>query len=77
MRKIVLVAAIALLVGFVSCTSKHDCKCTIIQSFDGREVSRSEMTYPDVKEDCSTLNVNQNVGADGNTMTQTMSCKQI
>ena len=77
MRKIVLVAAVALLVGFVSCTSKHDCKCTIIQSFDGEEVGHSEMTYPDMKEDCSTLNINQNASADGSTMTQTMTCKQI
>ncbi|MBO4614828.1 MAG: hypothetical protein J5709_06900 [Bacteroidales bacterium] len=77
MRKIMLAAAIALLLGFVSCTKTHDCKCTIVQTLDGMEMGRSEMTYSDVKEDCSSMNVEQNMNADGSTMKQTISCKQM
>ena len=73
MKKVMLVAAVAMVFGLVGCSKKVDCKCTIVSSMNGEVVGTSEATYKDVEKSCDNVKVDQQMmGA-----TQTLRCEQI
>lgn len=73
MKKVMLVAAVAIVFGLVGCSKKVDCKCTITTSMNGEVVGTTEATYNDVEKSCDNVKVDQQ--AQG--MTQTLRCEQI
>lgn len=73
MKKVMLVAAVAMVFGLVGCSKKVDCKCTITTSMNGQVVNTQEQTFKGVEKNCD--NVQTENAAAG--MTQTLSCEQI
>lgn len=74
MKKVMLVAAVAMVFGLVGCSKKVDCKCTIIQTMNGQEMGRTEAIYKDVEKSCDNVKVDQQFQ---NGASQTLSCEQI
>ena len=73
MKKVMLVAAVAMVFGLVGCSKKVDCKCTITTSMNGQVMNTQEQTFKGVEKNCD--NVPAESAAAG--MTQTISCEQI
>ena len=73
MKKVMLVAAVAMVFGLVGCSKKVDCKCTITQTMNGEVVGTTEATYNDVEKSCDNVKIDQQTQG----MTQTLRCEQI
>lgn len=69
MKKVMLVAAAAMVFGLVGCSKKVDCKCTT--TMNGQVVQ--EVTMNDVEGDCGSVEATQTVGG----MTQITKCEEI
>ena len=73
MKKVMIVAAVALVFGMVGCSKKVDCKCTITQTMDGEVVGTSEATYNDVEGSCDDVKIDQQMIG----YSATLNCKEI
>ncbi len=74
MKKVMLVAAVAMVFGLVGCSKKVDCKCTITTTMDGKVMDVTEQTFKGVEKNCDNVQFEQ-TSTSG--MSQTLSCEQI
>lgn len=64
MKKVMLVAAVALVFGLVGCSKNKDCRCTIYQTMDGQEIpgGMNQQTSIDVNDydgNCEDITLDQ------------------
>ena len=74
MKKVMIVAALAMVFCMVGCSKKVDRKCTIKTSMNGQVVDVTEQIIKGVEKNCDNAKVEQN---SSNGMSQTFSCEQI
>ncbi len=74
MKKVMLVAAVAMVFGLVGCSKKVDCKCTVTTSMNGRVMDVTEQTITGVEKNCDNAKIEQ---TSSNGMSQTVVCEQI
>ena len=77
MKKVMILAAAAMVFGLVGCSKKVDCKCTVEQYVDGELVSTLDQTIEGVEGDCDDAKVNQTMTGGDMSMEQKVTCKEI
>ena len=80
MKKVMIVAAAALLFGLAGCSEEklHDCKCTIVTTYNGQEMTRSYEYYYDQKEEqvCGLRNTHKVYGLERE-MAEDKTCEEM
>ncbi len=83
MKKVMILAAAAMVFGLVGCSKTKDCKCTITQTMSGVEVpsgmnQTTEVDMNDYDGNCEDITLDQvgSFNGMGGGYTQTISCKE-
>jgi len=77
MKKVLLLMAVAAMIGLCSCNKSKDCKCTTTQTLPGLDPVVTETTMTIEKGKCSDGNATQTTNVGGQTMTQVIECSEI
>ena len=77
MKKVLLLMAVATMIGFCSCNKSKDCKCTTTQTIPGMDPVVTETTLTIEKGNCSDSNATQTSSIGGQSITQVIECTAL